>query len=166
VEVGATLSHNDNLEVQIGEGDVILFSKAKNPTTASEEPNCLSRVYKVARKKQHLEVTFRAVPGAKFTSSLSPGSIIRGAKIQSITTLEREYGALAALQYYDLCEYILKAEPSQLLKYSDKQLENYINTYCLNKAQAKAVKSALDNDAFTLIQGYIHSQFLFSNHYR
>lgn len=84
---------------------------------------------------------------------MSPGATIYGAKIQSLTPLEREYGALLGLQYYDLCDEIIKAKPSPLLKYTDKQLDPLISNYNVNKAQAKAIKSAIDNDAFTLIQG-------------
>lgn len=116
-------------------------------------PHCLSRVYKINRKKQSLEVIYRVLPGSSLNSSLTPGSVIYGTKIQSLTPLEREYSALSGLQYYDLCDEIIKARPSPLLQYTDKQLEPLITNYTVNKAQAKAIKSALDNDAFTLIQG-------------
>ena len=43
--------------------------------------------------------------------------------------------------------------PSPLLNYTEKQLQPLIDIYTVNKAQAKAVRSAVDNDAFTLIQG-------------
>jgi senataxin len=39
--------------------------------------------------------------------------------------------------------------------YGDKHTEPLIQNYNVNKAQAKAIKSAIDNDAFTLIQGYV-----------
>jgi senataxin len=153
LEVSSTLSHAENIEVSISEGDIILFSKAANPSAASNEPHCLARVAKVSRKKAVLEVLYRVVPGNKFMGSLNPGGSIHGVKVQSMTTLEREYGALVGLQYYDLQDQILRAEPSPLLNYNDKQLEPFMDVYKLNRAQAKAVKSALDNDAFTLIQG-------------
>lgn len=153
-EVNATLGHNENLEAQISEGDIILFSKGKMPLTASDQPNCLARVFKIARKKQFLDVTYRVVPG-RMGHSLAPGATVYALKITSIIPLERQYGALMGLQYYDLCDYITKAEPSHLLQYKDQVLEPFMNNYHLNKAQAKAVKSAVDNDAFTLIQGYV-----------
>jgi senataxin len=93
------------------------------------------------------------VPGNPLSSSLAPNATIYGAKIQSLTPLEREYGALVGLQFYDLCDEIIRAKPSPLLKYTDKTLEPIISNYNVNRAQAKAVKSAIDNDAFTLIQG-------------
>jgi len=82
-----------------------------------------------------------------------PNATLYAVKISSITPLEREYGALLGLKYFDLCDEIIKAKPSPLLDYSDKQLAPFLANYNINRAQAKAVKSAVDNDAFTLIQG-------------
>ncbi|KAL2356659.1 tRNA-splicing endonuclease-like protein [Cryomyces antarcticus] len=153
IEVSSTMSHADNKEVSISEGDIILLSRAAKPTSAPTEPHCLARVYRITRKKNWLEVLYRITPGNGLVPSLVPNAALHGTKIQSITPLEREYGALLGLQYYDLCEEIIKARPSPLLNYTDKQLEPFIGNYNVNKAQAKAVKSAIDNDAFTLIQG-------------
>jgi senataxin len=82
-----------------------------------------------------------------------PNATIYGVKVYSITPLEREYGALLGLQYYDLCDEIIKAQASPLIPYTAKQVEALQSLYQLNFAQTKAVKSAVDNDAFTLIQG-------------
>ena len=70
-----------------------------------------------------------------------------------MTPLEREYGALLGLTYYDLCDEIVRAKPSPLLMYSDNQLSPIMAKYALNRAQSQAVRSATDNDAFTLVQG-------------
>ena len=153
VEVSTTITHAENREIQVSEGDIVLFSSAEKPTNSPDAPHCLSRVYKINRKKQFLEVVYRVMPGNSLNSALTPGSLIYGTKIQSITPLEREYSALAGLQYYDLCDEIIKAKPSYLQTYADRQLDPLIANYNVNKAQAKAIRSALDNDAFTLIQG-------------
>jgi senataxin len=120
---------------------------------SESEPTCLARVFRVKRKPQHIEVSYRVVPHNPVSSQLNPNNAVFGTKLQSITPLEREYGALKGLQYYDLCDEIIRAKPSPLLTYSDKQTESLIQNYNVNKAQAKAIKSAIDNDAFTLIQG-------------
>ncbi|GAB7346709.1 hypothetical protein MBLNU459_g1824t4 [Dothideomycetes sp. NU459] len=153
VEISSAISHADNREISINESDIILFSKAENPTSDNEAPHCLARVYRTRRQKAHIEIIYRVMPGTSIVSSLTPGTVIFGTKIQSITPLEREYGALLGLQYYDLCDEIIKAKPSPLLNYTDRQMEPIVNNYTLNMAQAKAVRSAVDNDAFTLIQG-------------
>lgn len=153
VEVSTTMTHADNKDIQIGEGDVILMSKDKSPANAIDVPHCLARVFRITRKKAFLEILYRVVPGNPLLNGLVPNSSVYGVKVQSMTPLEREYGALKSLQYYDLCDEIVSAKPSPLLKYNDRLLEPLIKNYNVNKAQAKAVQSAVDNDAFTLIQG-------------
>ncbi len=153
MEVSTTMAHTENKDIQIMEGDITLLSKARNPATAADEPHCLTRVYRVTRKKSALEITYRVMPGNPMVASLAPNATVYGIKIHSITPLEREYGALLGLQFYDLCDEIVRAKPSPLLTYTERQLQPIISIYNVNTAQAKAVKSAIDNDAFTLIQG-------------
>jgi len=154
-EVGSTMTHAENRDIFVSEGDIILLSSSRHPS--AQEPTCLARVFKVKRKQQHIEVSYRVVPANPLSSSLNPNNAVFGTKLQSITPLEREYGALKGLQYYDLCDEIIRAKPSPLLTYTDKQTESLVQNYNVNKAQAKAIKSAIDNDAFTLIQGYVPS---------
>jgi senataxin len=151
IEVSTLMPATENREV--GEGDVILLSKSKTPSQSPDDDHCLARVHKVSRKRQGIEILYRAIVGTGMAKWLTPEAIVWGVKIQSLTPLEREYGALQGLQYYDLCDYILRAQPSNLLPYKDHQIDPITKTYNLNNAQAKAVKSAIDNDAFTLIQG-------------
>ena len=153
VEVSTTMPALEVKDFGLGEADIVLLSKSKSPTNDSEAPHCLARVANINKKKGMVEISYRVVPGNPFINSLSPGAAIWGSKITSLTPLEREYGALMALQYYDLCEEIVRAKPSPILKYSDASLKPVADNYNLNTAQAKAIKSALDNDAFTLIQG-------------
>jgi senataxin len=150
-ELGSTMTHVENKEVFISEGDIVLLSQSKAPS--ADERTCLARVFGVKRKQQHIEVSYRVVPGNPLSSALQPHNTLMGTKLQSITPLEREYGALKGLQYYDLCDEIIRAKPSPLLSYKDSQIQPLISNYNVNKAQAKAIKSAIDNDAFTLIQG-------------
>jgi senataxin len=152
-EVSSTMTLMENKELSISEGDVVLLSQSKMPS--KEDRYCLARVFRVQRKQGHLEVSYRIVGGNPLQSALCPQGTVYGSKIQSITPLEREYGALLGLQYYDLCDEIIRAKPSPLLDYSDSKLDPLIANYNVNKAQAKAVKAAVDNDGFTLIQGYV-----------
>ncbi|KAF2655477.1 tRNA-splicing endonuclease-like protein [Lophiostoma macrostomum CBS 122681] len=150
-EVSSTMTHVENRDLSISEGDVVLLSQSKMPS--AEDRTCLARVFRVQRKQAHIEVSYRVMPSNPLQSALVPNGSVFGTKIQSITPLEREYAALLGLQYYDLCDEIVRAKPSPLLQYKDNQLVPLIENYNLNKAQAKAIKSAVDNDAFTLIQG-------------
>lgn len=151
VEFGSSFGPNESN--QVSEGDIILMSKSQTPISTSELPHCLARVSRIQRKGQNLDALYTVLPGSPIVQKLAPNSVCYGQKIMSLIPLEREYGALLGLQYYDLCEEITRARPSPLLDYRDEALEPLMETYELNKAQSKAVKSALDNDAFTLIQG-------------
>ncbi|KAL4924739.1 putative tRNA-splicing endonuclease [Aspergillus undulatus] len=153
VEVSTMMAGTEVKDLGIGEADLVLLSKASNPATNSSAPHCLARVANINRKKGNIEISYRVNPGNPFINSLGPEATIFGAKITSLTPLEREFGALMALQYYDLCDEIVRAKPSPILKYSDASLKPLADNYNVNPAQAKAIKSALDNDAFTLIQG-------------
>ena len=152
VEVATTLPLHDGRELGISEADVVLMSKGESPVTEAQQPHCLARVFKISRKKAAMEITYRVNVGNALLPSMAPKSTLHGVKILSLTPLEREYGALLGLQYFDLCEEIIKAKPSPILRYSEKQLDPLVSKYLIFPAQAKAVRSAIDNDSFTLIQ--------------
>ena len=150
-EVSASMDQKDFKDIV--EGDIVLIAKDASALGDTRQPKCLSRVMKLVRKKTHIEYLFRVIPGGPMASVLNPGNTPHFLKIMPIVPLEREYGALLGLQYYDLCEEIAHAKPSPLLPYKDETLAPFEKIYTVNKAQAKAIKSALDNDAFTLVQG-------------
>jgi len=139
--------------LEVGDGDIVLLSQSSAPAADASIPHCLAKVTKITRKKGNAEVLYRIMPGNSIVKSLAPGVVISALNVMSITPLEREYGALLGLQYYDLCDEITRAKPSPLLNYSDQKLLPLEKTYNVNKAQAKAIQSAIDNDAFTLVQG-------------
>ena len=155
IELSTTMQMAQRKELGVGEADVVLLSKAQSPTAAASQPHCFARVSKISRKKNptEVDVTYRVNVGNSLIAAMVPNATIFAVKVSSLTTLEREYGALLGLQYFDLCDEVIKAKPSPLLKYSENQLAPLIANYNINSAQAKAVRSATDNDAFTLIQG-------------
>ena len=153
VEVSTTISISEGKELGISEADVILMSKSQSPAVDAQQPHCLARVFKINRRKGTMDISYRVNVGNGLLASMVPNAILYGVKIMSLTPLEREYGALLGLKYFDLCDEVIKARPSPLLEYSEKQLGTLESKYKVNSAQAKAIKSAIDNDAFTLIQG-------------
>lgn len=153
IEIGSMMSANSGRDLGLGEADIVLMSKGDSPWQDAQQPHCLARIVKVVRKKAVVEVTYRVNTTNPLLSSLTSNAIVKAVKVNSITPLEREYGALLGLQFYDLCEEIINAKPSPLLKYSNEQLAPIAQRYSLNAAQSKALRSAIDNDGFTLIQG-------------
>jgi senataxin len=152
IEISSSVTHVENRELKLQEGDIILLSTSKKPTEDSKAPHCLARVYKVKRQKAMNEIVYQ-LTGGSLGSSLTPGVVVNGVKVQSITPLEREYGALQGLQYYDLCNQIVKAKPSPRINYSEKQIANLQDIYNVNRAQSEAINAAMDNEGFSLIQG-------------
>jgi senataxin len=156
-EVGTSMPIAENRDNNLAEGDIVLLSKGDAPLRDRKEALCLSRVYRITRKKDALEISYRisgqATGNAALLSALSPNLKIRGVKITSMTTIEREYAALKSLEFYDLCDEILSAKPSPLLSYPNQTFNQVNAIYGVNEGQARAIWSARDNDAFTLIQG-------------
>lgn len=153
-EVNTVIPVTEQKELGLSVSDVVLLSQSKRPNEAKAEPHCLARIKEVSRKKGEVQIVYRVnAANNPLRSYLNDKATVYGVQIQSLTPLEREYSALMALEYYDLCDEIIRAKPSPLLEYSDSELRDIRNVYNVNVAQAKAVKSAMDNDAFTLIQG-------------
>lgn len=153
IEVSTSIPLAEGQELGLGEADIVLLSKGQAPTVDVQQPHCLARVHRITRKKAAMEISYRISPGNSLMSTLVPNATIHGARILSITPLEREYGALLGLKYFDLCSEVIEAKPSPLLNYSSQQLSPLVANYKVNEAQARAIKSAIDNDAFTLVQG-------------
>ncbi|KAK3364890.1 hypothetical protein B0T24DRAFT_598216 [Lasiosphaeria ovina] len=51
-----------------------------------------------------------------------------------MTTIKREYAALESLQYYELMDEVLKAEPSPMLNFGDEAVQGVMKNYTLNSA--------------------------------
>ena len=153
VEVATMMTMQEGKDLGISEADIVLMSKGDSPATEAQQPHCLGRVFKISRKKATMDITYRVNVGNPLLASMNPKATLYAVKILSLTPLEREYGALLGLKYFDLCDEIIKARPSPILQYSEQQLSSLVSKYKINYAQAKAVRCAIDNDAFTLIQG-------------
>ncbi|KAH7019944.1 SEN1 N terminal-domain-containing protein [Ilyonectria destructans] len=154
LEVTFTMPVVQNKDRRVAEGDILLVSEAESPLTEKTARHCLARVHRITYKKELIEITYRvASRNNPLSQALTPGVSVHGVKITNMTTIEREYAALESLQYYDLMDEILKAEPSPIIRYGDEKITNYMENFSLNRGQAMAVLGAHDNDGFTLIQG-------------
>ncbi|EMC94826.1 hypothetical protein BAUCODRAFT_93353, partial [Baudoinia panamericana UAMH 10762] len=153
LELSSIVSQQENRELQLNEGDIVLLSKAGKPSDDATSPHCLARICKIKRQKAQMEVVYQVMPGTSLAPSLVSQAQVYGQKIQSLTPLEREYGAMQGLQYYDLCTQIIKAAPSKRMNFSEKQIAAYQDVWNVNRAQSEAVNAALENEGFSLIQG-------------
>lgn len=158
LEVAFTMPVVQNRERGVSQGDILLVSEAENPLNSPDAKHCLARVHRITYKKDLIEITYRvASRNNPLSLILTPGTSVHGIKVTNMTTIEREYAALESLQYYDLMDEILKAEPSPIIRYGDERITNAMQNWALNRGQALAVLGAYENDGFTLIQGYVPS---------
>lgn len=154
IEFSSSIRHEENREMHLQEGDIVLVSKAKVKLTEDPSvPHALARVFRVKRQKAFNEIVYQTMPDSGIASSLVAQNTVYGVKVQSITPLEREYGALQGLQYYDLCMQILKAMPSPRIHLSDREIQNAQDIWNVNRAQSEAINAAMQNEGFSLIQG-------------
>ncbi|KAG5949461.1 hypothetical protein E4U53_005865 [Claviceps sorghi] len=156
LEVSFTMPIIQNRDRGVSEGDILLVSEDENPLRSPDSRHCLARVHRKTYKKDFVEITYRvASRNNPLSLVLTPGTSVHGIKVTNMTTIEREYAALESLQYYDLMDEILKAEPSPIIRYGDERVSNTMQNWALNRGQALAVLGAHENDGFTLIQGYV-----------
>ncbi|KAJ5484735.1 hypothetical protein N7539_004723 [Penicillium diatomitis] len=155
LEISTLLTGPPTKDNGVTEGDLVLFSHDSRPHEKKDAPHVMARVHRVKRTPGKYEVTYRMNPNgaSKFLQKFAVGTTAFAVKVTSMVPVEREFAALTSLQYLDLCEEIVLAKPSPLLKYADKTLQGFVDCYQINQSQAKAIKSAVDNDGFTLIQG-------------
>lgn len=154
MEVTTSMPVAQNKDRGLSEGDIVIISKAQDPRTNSEQPHCLARIFKTTYKKDNLEVVYRvSAKSRQILPVLLPGAEFYAVKITNMITIEREYAALESLQYYDLMDEVLKAQPSPILKFGEQAIQDVMKNYNLNTGQAKAILNAKENDGFTLVQG-------------
>ncbi|KAI5809970.1 SEN1 N terminal-domain-containing protein [Peziza echinospora] len=155
VELHTTIDQGEftSKKIQIGESDVILLSTSLQPLSSPDEPNCLARVVGINRKRGVVEISLRCLPSPLMLPALKVKAKYRAVKILSLTSLEREYGALLSLMYYDLMDEILHARPTHIEAPAEDRVQDVVSTYQVNTPQAKAICAATDNEGFTLIQG-------------
>lgn len=155
-ELVTGISYGELKQSHLREADILVLSAGRQPLADAAAPHCLARVSRtgnVSKNRGQIEVKLRITMTGPMIAHLLPGAAVSAVKLNSLITLEREYGALLGLQYYDLCDEIVRAKPSPIIKRSSEALRSVIDRHRINPAQAQAVLSAWDNDGFTLVQG-------------
>lgn len=121
----------------------------KSPTTLT----CLGKINEMKYSFDSVDVTIRVSTQGDMLRLLTPNSVVYAMKVMTMTTLEREYSSLFGLQYYDLCDDILKARPALPQEIDSSTINSVKRSYDLNTSQARAIISSHGAKGFSLIQG-------------
>ncbi|TID30357.1 hypothetical protein CANINC_001059 [Pichia inconspicua] len=117
--------------------------------------NCFAKVKEIKNTVgAYTDVTLRvAVDGNKLATRLMSGMDIVGLKVNTMTTLEREFSSLKGLQYYDLYNEIIKGKPADLYHIDETKVAALKSVYDVNDSQARAIEGTVRGSGFSLIQG-------------
>ncbi|KAI8603170.1 AAA domain-containing protein [Dissophora ornata] len=116
-----------------------------------------AKVQSITKSKGVCEVIFRTYLKIEESSPLMfmrPQTTWSVLKMINLTTTHREYAALAAMRYYELCDDILNPPNTAPRKPSLENVQKVMDVYKVNTPQAQAIVAAVEKPiGFTLIQG-------------
>lgn len=117
--------------------------------------NCFAKVKEIKNTAgAYSDVTLRvAVDGNKLATRIVSGMEIVGLKVNTMTTLEREFSSLRGLQYYDLYNEIISGRPADINHLNEKKVLELKSVYDVNDSQARAIAGTVQGSGFSLIQG-------------
>ncbi|KAI5952748.1 SEN1 [Candida jiufengensis] len=115
---------------------------------------CLAKIRSIkSANPESCDVTIRVYPTGAMMGALTPKMTLLGMKVMQMITVEREFSSLKGLEYYDLADSIIKAEPNKPVEMRDEEVDHMYKVYDVNKSQAKAIMGTYRTNGFSLIQG-------------
>lgn len=134
--------------------DYIPGSTLTNDDFKNTPHTCLAKIRTLKNTKgDNVDVTLRIHRNHKFSKFLTLRSEIHAVKVMQMTTVEREYSSLEGLQYYNLVDQVLSAQPLAQGKAPYEEIEVVKEKYRLNLSQAAAIVNTVSKEGFSLIQG-------------
>lgn len=129
-------------------GEISKYLKEKGSQT------CLAKVREIKyANADFCDITVRVYPQGSMMGLLTPKSTIVAMKVMQMITVEREYSSLKGLQYYDLCDDIIAAQPAKPATILDSEAQAMCSKLNVNLSQAKAIIGTHRSEGFSLIQG-------------
>ncbi|GAA5844189.1 hypothetical protein JCM9279_001721 [Rhodotorula babjevae] len=149
IDVFCTVDHSQLRDrIFFGETDLVWLRQGPRQIYA--------KVQASNRKREHIELTLRCHLGNDVHGA---GMALVGrtrwelVKLANLSTVAREYAALQALEFIDLCGDILDPRPPPALGADARTIEQHVKAYRVNEPQAVAIHGALRTNGFSLIQG-------------
>lgn len=116
--------------------------------------NCFAKVREIKNTVgAYADITLRVSSDNNMVHKISSGMELVGLKVNTMTTLEREFSSLKGLRYYDLNNEIFKALPAEIEVPDPDKIKKIKDVYDVNDSQARAISGTVQGDGFSLIQG-------------
>ena len=117
--------------------------------------NCFAKVREIKNTNgPFCDITLRvSSENNNLVHKITSGMTLVGLKVNTMTTLEREFSSLEGLKYYDLSTEIIKAVPAEIEEPDSNKIRKIKNVYDVNDSQARAISGTVQGSGFSLIQG-------------
>ncbi|GAA5958558.1 hypothetical protein JCM3765_006673 [Sporobolomyces pararoseus] len=149
VDIFCTIEHGQMRDrIYFGDSDLVWLRQGQRQIFA--------KIQAVSRKRDFFELTLRCHLGKDVHdagSGLAARTRWELLKLANLSTVHREYAALQALEWLDLCPEILNPRPPPALEVDSRLLQSTMNAYKVNEPQARAIQGSLRTNGFSLIQG-------------
>lgn len=160
VEISALMTANTPTSFRLGENDVVIMRLRQDGFRHDEKTfkprMLLAKVETFKNHAQGKQIALRCVlEGDKqgLSSNLVNRSLWDIGALFALNTVNREFGALLTLPFYDLVRDIMQAKVSARIPLSPKDIQMMLQTYGVNPPQAEAILGSLQGQGFSLIQG-------------
>ncbi|GAA5907060.1 DNA/RNA helicase SEN1 [Sporobolomyces salmoneus] len=149
VDVFCTIEHGQMRDrIYFGDSDLVWLRQGQRQIFA--------KIQAVSRKRDFFELTLRCHLGKDVHdagSGLGARTRWELLKLANLSTVHREYAALQALEWLDLCPEILNPRSPPTLDLDSRLIQSTMNACKVNEPQARAIQGSLRTDGFSLIQG-------------
>lgn len=166
IDVYGTIDAKQMSEAGISESDIVLiaFQTEVSPgvpngkVISANMLHCLAMIkdgtISTRRDRTSVDMQLRTYRPGELGHYFAKDRPLLIQRVCSVTTVQREYTALMALQYYDLKDAVLQGRVNMpVTAVENPRISELARIQGLNPSQAQAVENALSRPGFNLIQG-------------
>ncbi|TBU62332.1 SEN1 N terminal-domain-containing protein [Dichomitus squalens] len=146
IDLEVSIEGSVGKEWSLAETDIVLLS------SSNAKRRVLGKAQSYRASYMGIQATIRYLASGG-DPGLQVGTSWSLAKVLSLSTIIREYGALMALPHYDLLDSILRTQLPKPNKVDSGEVQRVMKAYNVNEPQANAILKSLDTEGFALIQG-------------
>ncbi|KAH3687200.1 hypothetical protein WICPIJ_001795, partial [Wickerhamomyces pijperi] len=160
-EIFISMKKQEIVEYKLTESDLVVLCTRENENVKPSNremrdslTSCFGKIHEIKTVRgDNVDMTIRITRSSALNVSFTPNMTIMLMKLMQMTTIEREYSSLHGLEYYNLRDNILKAQPGSMPVLSPAKIQEIQKKYDVNESQANAIGCTLETVGFSLIQG-------------